>query len=106
MFTNCSPRPERCRPPQEYGKVIVDIVLAQRLRPGTPSATRLGTVVADLLLYEGKIRSLQGPDAARVGWRWGSDRFRPQPKNTCRLGRIRMTVHDDAAADGGKDRRL
>ncbi len=57
----------RSRPLQEYGKVIIDIVLAQRLRPGTPSATRLGTVVADLLLYEDEIRSVEGPDASRGG---------------------------------------
>ncbi len=51
----------RGRPPQEYAKVIMDIDLAQRLRPGHPTATRLSTVVADLRLYEDEIRSVEGP---------------------------------------------
>ncbi len=57
----------RSRPPQEYGKVIIDIVLAQRLRPGTPSATRLGNEPAHLLPYEDEIRSVEGPGAGRRG---------------------------------------
>ncbi len=54
------------RSAQEYGKVIIDIDLAQR-DCAHPTATRLGTVVADLLPYEDEIRSVEEPDAARGG---------------------------------------